>query len=183
MSATHFSGPVVSAAGFTGAVTGAVTGNVSGNVAGNVTGAVLATTPVDVTGATLAVTQAAHAGRTITLNKADGIAVTLPAATGSGSIYRFFVGTTITSSAITIKVPTAAETMAGAAYIAADGGDTLVAFETAATTDTISMNGTTTGGLLGNFVEIIDVATAKFFVRISGSATAAEATPFSATVT
>lgn len=34
---THFSGPVVSAGGFTGAVTGAVTGDVTGDVTGYVT--------------------------------------------------------------------------------------------------------------------------------------------------
>lgn len=38
MSSTHFSGPVVSAGGFTGALTGNVTGNVKGNVTGNVSG-------------------------------------------------------------------------------------------------------------------------------------------------
>jgi hypothetical protein len=36
--ATHFSGPVVSDAGFQGAISGAVTGAVTGNVTGNITG-------------------------------------------------------------------------------------------------------------------------------------------------
>lgn len=40
MAQTRFSGPVVSTAGFTGAVTGNVTGNLTGNVTGNVTGVV-----------------------------------------------------------------------------------------------------------------------------------------------
>ena len=182
MATTHFSGPVVSPGGFTGPVTGAITGNVTGNVTGNITGTVLATAPVNNTAATLAITQAAHAGRVVTLNKADGIAVTLPTATGSGSVYRFFVGTTVTSSAITIKVSSAAQTMSGLAVVAADGGDTVVAFETASDTDTISFNGTTTGGILGDFVELIDVASNKYYVRITASATSSEATPFSATV-
>ena len=35
---THFSGPIVSTNGFTGAITGAVTGDVTGNLTGNVIG-------------------------------------------------------------------------------------------------------------------------------------------------
>jgi hypothetical protein len=50
MAATHFSGPVVSAAGFTGAVTGNITGDITGNVTGNVTGDVTGNVTGDVTG-------------------------------------------------------------------------------------------------------------------------------------
>lgn len=136
----------------------------------------------DATAATLTVTQASHAGKTITLNRAAGIAVTLPAATGTGSIYRFFVGTTVTSNSTTIKVGTAAETMRGNAVVLQDGGDTLVGFEAGATADTITLNGTTTGGILGDFIELIDVASNLFYVRCLLSGTGTEATPFSATV-
>jgi len=45
MSNTHFSGPVISAGGFTGDVTGALTGNVTGDVTGNVTGLIFGGTP------------------------------------------------------------------------------------------------------------------------------------------
>jgi hypothetical protein len=44
MASTHFSGPVVSSGGFTGAVTGAVTGDVTGDVNGYVTRQVEAVT-------------------------------------------------------------------------------------------------------------------------------------------
>jgi hypothetical protein len=40
MAATHFSGPVVSANGFTGDITGDITGAVTGDVTGDVTGAI-----------------------------------------------------------------------------------------------------------------------------------------------
>lgn len=139
-------------------------------------------TPVDVTGSTLTVTSAAHAGRTVTLSRAAGIAVTLPAATGTGDRYRFFIGTTVTSNSTTIKVANATDVMAGQALVAQDGGDTLVAFEAAAADDTITFNGTTTGGLKGALVEIEDVASGLFQVRVTGAATGTEATPFSATV-
>lgn len=136
---------------------------------------------VSATTSTLTVTAARHAGKTIVFNRAGGIATTLPAATGSGDTYRFLIGTTFTSSA-TIKV-VSNDIMQGFALMAADGGDTLVAFETASDSDTITFNGTTTGGYIGTEILLIDMAADTWFVKIVGSATGSEATPFSATVT
>lgn len=137
---------------------------------------------VNLTAAALAVTEALHDGKTITVNKADGSTITLPAATGSGSRFRIFVGTTITSVGLVIKVADATDTMAGVAIVAQDAADTAVVFETAATSDTITLNGTTTGGIKGDLVELEDVAADLYHVRITASATGTEATPFSATV-
>jgi hypothetical protein len=135
---------------------------------------------VDCTAATLAVTAAAHAGRTVTLNRAGGIAVTLPAATGTGHKYTFVVGTTFTTAG-TIKV-TGDDTMTGNAILAQDSADTAVMFEAGATADTITMDGSTTGGLKGQVVELIDIAADLWSVRTTSAATGTEATPFSATV-
>jgi hypothetical protein len=44
------------------------------------------------------------------------------------------------------------------------------------------MNGTTTGGIAGSYVEIIDVATGVFFVRAALIGSGTVATPFSAAV-
>ena len=142
----------------------------------------LSTRIVNVTAATLAVTLAAHDGKVVTLNKADGIAVTLPAAAGTGMKVQFILGTTITSVGTTIKVANASDTMTGTAIIAQDAGDTVAMFETAATSDTITMNGTTTAGIKGDSIELIDIATNLWWVRMVGSATGTEASPFSATV-
>jgi hypothetical protein len=160
MGSTTFSGPVTSTAGF-----------ISGPES-----------VVPVTASTLTVTAEAHAGRTVVLNRAAGQAVTLPVATGSGNDYRFFVGTTITSNSTTIKVATASGTMAGVAIVANDTDASASIFETAADSDTITFNGTTTGGILGATVELQDVATNVWSVRVIGAATGSEATPFSATV-
>lgn len=135
----------------------------------------------NVTAATVSVTNEDHSGKTVTLNRAGGIAVTLPAATGSGAFFRFVVGTTFTSAG-TIKVANASDTMAGNAIIAQDGGDTVVMFEAGATADTITMDGTTTGGLKGAFVICEDIATNLWAVHYISAATGTEATPFSATV-
>ena len=159
MASTTFSGPVTSTAGF-----------ISGS-----------DSLVSATAATLTVTAAAHSGRTVVLDRAAGQAVTLPAATGSGNYYRFFVATTITSNSTTIKV-VGNDVMAGAAIVANDTDASASIFETAADSDTITFNGSTTGGIRGATVELQDVAADLWSVRIVGAATGSEATPFSATV-
>lgn len=138
--------------------------------------------PVNITTATLTVTEAAHANRTITLNRAAGIAVTLPAASGTGNQYRFVVGTTVTSNSTTVKV-VADDTMTGLALVANDTDASTSGWETAADSDTITFNGSTTGGIKGDVVELEDIAADLWSVKILGSATGTEATPFSATVT
>jgi hypothetical protein len=160
MSSTTFSGPVTSTNGFIGAV-----------LTAPATSATAATLTVDST----------YAGKVTPLNRAAGIAVTLPAATGSGAVYNFYIGTTITSNSTTIKV-VGNDIMTGTAIVANDGGDTASIFETAADSDTITFNGTTTGGIKGAMVELLDVAADTWWVRITGAATSTEATPFSATV-
>jgi hypothetical protein len=159
MGSTTFSGPITSTNGF-------ISG--SGSI-------------VSATAATLTVTSASHSGRTVVLDRAAGQAVTLPAATGSGNCYKFFVATTITSNSTTIKV-VGDDTMAGVAIVANDGGNSASIFEAAATADTITFNGSTTMGLKGDVVELQDVAADLWSVRVVGAATGTEATPFSATV-
>jgi predicted RecA/RadA family phage recombinase len=156
-------------------------GDTTGNVRLNGLTPALNNGVVNVTAATLTVTAAKHAGKVVTLNKADGIAVTLPAASGTGNTYKFFVGTTVSSVGTTIKV-VGNDTMVGSAINAADGGATAAMFEASGTDDTITMDGSTTGGIKGDFVELIDVAADLWSVRVTGSATGSEATPFSATV-
>jgi hypothetical protein len=160
MASTTFSGPVTSTAGFISGPDSLVT----------------------LTAATETVTAAAHSGRTVLLNRAAGQAVTLPAATGSGNSYKFFVLTTITSNTTTIKVVDGTDVMAGVALVANDADASASLFETLAATDTISFNGGTTGGIRGATVELQDVAPDLWSVRIVGAATGSEATPFSATV-
>lgn len=121
-------------------------------------------------------------GKVTTLNAAAGLTATLPAATGSGARYEFFIGTTVTSNNVVIQVANANDTMSGVAMLLQDAADTIAAFETASTSDTITMNGTTKGGILGDFITLIDVAANKWYVKVVASATGTEATPFSAAV-
>ena len=159
MASTTFSGPVTSTAGF-----------ISGSGS-------LVTVDADVT-----LTAASHAGRTMLLDVASGATVTLPAASGTGNVYKFFVKTTVTSNDYIIQVASADDTMAGVAVVANDGGATASIFETVAASDTITLDGSTTGGILGGQIELQDVASGVFSVVVRGAATGTEATPFSAAV-
>lgn len=123
-----------------------------------------------------------HEGKILTVNSAAGIALVLPASTGQGARYRLFIGTTVTSIGTTIKVANASDTMVGFALLAQDSADTSVLFGASGTDDTITLNGTTTGGTKGDYIELEDVTLNLWRVNIIATATGTEATPFSATV-
>lgn len=139
-------------------------------------------TPVNVTAATVTL-GSTHVGRWVTLNRAAGIAVTLPDSTGSGDAYNLQVGTTFTGAS-TVKVANATDVMQGTAILFADAGDTTVSFATTATSDTIDLLGTanSTGGIVGATIQLVDIAADIWSVRYVSDAGGTEATPFSATV-
>lgn len=132
--------------------------------------------------AALSITEAAHAGRTGYFDIAAGVTVTLPRATGSGARYRFVVKTTVTSVNDVIQVANADDVMQGGIMGHQDGGDSVESWETASTSDTITLNGSTKGGLRGDVIEIEDVAEALFIVWGQITQTGTQATPFSAAV-
>lgn len=138
--------------------------------------------PINLTAATLTLSRSTHLGAVITVNRAAGTTITLPASAGKGDMYRVFCGTTITSNSLKVQVANATDIMSGAAWAAADGGSSVVGWETASDSDTITMDGSTTGGIKGDFIELIDVTAGVWFVRVMASATGTEATPFSAAV-
>lgn len=138
--------------------------------------------PLRVDDAAFSVSRLKHHNRTVLLSRAAGQAIALPPAIGDGTKLRFVVETTITSNATVFSAARAADVMAGVAMNAADAGNTVVAFETAADSDTISLNGGTTGGIRGDVIELEDVADGLWSVNIRGAGTGTEATPFSAAV-
>ncbi len=143
----------------------------------------LDTKPVVITSATVTLDRDTYAGRTIVLNRAAGITVTLPAASGTGDSYNFVVQATFTGAAA-IKVANATDVMTGTAILFADAGDTVVGFATAASSDTVDLYeaNNTTGGMLGARVDLIDIASGLWSVRYVSDAGGTEATPFAATV-
>jgi hypothetical protein len=125
---------------------------------------------------------AEHAAKPLTINLATGVAFTLPAAVGSGAEFRFVVGTTMSGGSTTIKVANASDVMNGFAIQAQDAGAAVQMFEAAAADDTITLNGTTTGGIRGDRISLIDIAPNVWAVEVISAGTGTEATPFSATV-
>src|SRR5688500_8214284 len=123
-----------------------------------------------------------HAGTLTTINAAAGCTVTLPASSGSGNAFRFLIGTTVTSNNVIIQVANATDVMAGNCVMAQDAADTAVIFETAATSDTITMNGSTKGGLKGDIIMLQDAQAGLWLLTMTCSGTGTEATPFSAAV-
>lgn len=129
--------------------------------------------------AAMSLTPEDHAGSVIVHNKATACTYTLPRSTGSGCVYRIIVGTTVTGNLIVNVYDTVNEDMYGNAIIAQDSADTAVMFESGGTAVTITLNGSTTGGIAGAEIELIDIAANKWFAKVITSATGTEATPFS----
>ena len=138
---------------------------------------------VSAAAATLAVTEASHDMKLIVLNKADGIVATLPAATGTGAVYEFIVGTSASGGSYVIKVADATDLMDGMVRTADDTGTPVPGvWVTAADTDTITLNGGSQGGLIGDTIRLVDIATNQWVVHGTLKQSGTEATPFSATV-
>lgn len=136
---------------------------------------------VDWTASTLTVTEAGHSGVTIVSNLAATQTATLPAATGSGNFYRFFVLITKTGDlVIQVNASPGTDIMQGGVNVSTDAAG--VSILASATADTLTMSGSTTGGVKGSWVEFQDVATGVWKVGGFLVSTGAEATPFSAAV-
>lgn len=166
MATTTFSGVVVSEAGFRTGTTGLAARLVAG-------------------GSATTLTVADHEGKTILLDTLAGTTITLPAATGSGAKFRFVVSVVNTSNSHVIEVADATDIMYGN-IIANSTGDTpdlAQPWPTAADSDTITLNGTTTGGLaIGDWIEVEDIKANAWAVTGVVTASGTEATPFSAAV-
>ena len=170
MANTTFSGPVISKNGFIGTGPGS-------------TVALTANTSLTVND---------HAGRILLTQDADGI-FTLPSIVATadaavagptdfnntnniGATFTFYVDLTATDVQI---VTDGTDKFTGAAMIAVDDG-AKKAFFPAASNDVLSMNGTTTGGIVGSVIQVTALETAQYLVHntlILGSGTIV--TPFS----
>jgi len=117
-------------------------------------------------------------GTTI-MNRAAGVTLTLPPARGSQERYHVVVQTTFSGGSGIIKVANAADSMIGNVIMSTD---TLAAGSMQAPpadSDTITMNGTTTGGAAGSQLTLIDVAANTWMVEGVLVCVGSAATPFS----
>lgn len=131
-------------------------------------------------GASITLTRNVHAGTPLVLGAAAGLTVTLPASSGSGDEYEMFIGTTVTSNNYIIQVANSTDILAGVIGLTTDiAGTSLPA---SPTSDTITMNGSTTGGLKGGWIKVKDVASGIWKLEGGIVCSGTEATPFSASV-
>lgn len=122
------------------------------------------------------------AGIPLVFARAAGVVVTLPAATGTGNVYNFYVNTSVTSNSYKIQVANANDIISGLALADDGDGEPANGWPTSSTTDTITMDGSTQGGIKGDSLEIVDIAEGQFCVRAFLTNSGTEATPFSAAV-
>jgi hypothetical protein len=142
----------------------------------------LSTRIVSTTAATISVTLASHDGKTVVLASTHTQTLTLPTAAGTGARYKFVVSATGTDGSKVIKVGSTLDNMTGVSIANCTSTNEANGFLTTATDDTITLNNTTTGGIKGTVVEIEDVATNLYSVKVVNSQSGTIATPFSATV-
>lgn len=126
----------------------------------------------------VAVTAAAHAERDLVLTNTATVTVTLPAATATGNRYRIIRGATPATGNTVINSALTTEIMRGAS-LAVNTQSTTIGFVATATDNTITLNGTTQGGVIGTTVELLDRAAGAWHVNIFNITTGNPATPFS----
>lgn len=134
-------------------------------------------------GVTAAFAQTPVAGKVNLLSALAGTTSTLPAATGSGKLYRFVNSVAPTSNAHVITCSAALSTFQGSIIEDKSGVVTAYSATAGATgtgSDTISLNGTTTGGLvLGDYIEVQDIGVGVYAVKGLVNVSGTQATPFS----
>jgi len=177
MANTTFQGPVTSKNGF------------------------ITTGPANVVDAdsSIALTVATHAGRIVHNNAAGAVTYTLPAINANsdsavagpgadlnnlsniGASFEIFVSITKTGDFV-LQVANANDVMVGGAKFIDDTSDNMVGFETVAASDTITLNGTTTGGVTFAKVTCTAISSTQWKVDVESGCTGTPATPFSAAV-
>tara|TARA_R100001129_G_scaffold111342_1_gene76413 strand:+ start:19 stop:558 length:540 start_codon:yes stop_codon:yes gene_type:complete len=178
MGTTTFQGPVVSKKGF------------------------FSTGPGNVVDAdsSISLTVADHAGRIVHNDAAGAVTYTLPATNANSDSAvagpgpdlnnlnnvgaKFTIVNSITKTGdLVVQVANATDVMTGMATIVdTDTSDNMEGFMTASTSDTITLNGSTTGGVTHATIECTVLASGKYAVKVFTGGTGNLATPFSAAV-
>jgi hypothetical protein len=154
-------------------------------------------TIVDITSSTT-LSPTSHGGRIISVggSLAANVVLTLPAINTSanpvssgpgqdpntlnneGVTYTIWVPTTISTSSLKIGTDGTDKFVGSLLSVDTDSSGAVVGFTAASTNDYINLNGTTTGGVAGTWIQIVAIAANKYMVTgvVNGSGTVA--TPF-----
>ena len=118
----------------------------------------------------------------VTVNAAAGLTLTLPTATGSGYNFKIILGTTVTSGNVIVQRGLAADKFIGMATQAgAASGAAPLTWKPGATDNTLTLNGSTKGGIIGDMILCTDMASGVWAVQVLGQASGAQVTPYSNT--
>ncbi len=143
-------------------MTGSITLQDGSTIGSSATGPIVA---VPAATTTLSLTAALHAGRTIAVASTGGLAITPPAATGTGNRYLIACQAAITGGSLTLdaKAGNASDVFTG--WIQSYKATTFTPYPTAANSNLLTYNGTTTGGAAaGDWFEIRDIALHQWLV-------------------
>ena len=148
---------------------------------------------------TVALTVATHAGRIVHNDAAGAVTYTLPAvnATADSDVggpgpdlnnlnnvgATFTIINSITKTGdLVVQVANSTDVMSGGAFYIDDTSDNVVGFETVAASDTITLNGSTTGGVTYAKIVCTVLGTGLWSVSVHTGCTGSPATCFSAAV-
>lgn len=124
---------------------------------------------------------ASHVGRTSVVGNAAGVAITLPAATGTGNKYRLIIGTALATGDVTVTCGSG-DILSGYVVVEDDGdttADDVTTFKAGASDEIITIDQSAGSGAVGDWLELEDFADGVWAVK--GWLTGQEdpATPFS----
>ena len=136
---------------------------------------------VTTTATALSLTVTEHGERIVLVNSNSTVAntFTLPLATGTGVKMTIVNNIAQTQGSVVVAANGTTNTLNGKAYIVSSTEEAAICAFTSASSDKITMNKTTTGGLGGDIVEAWDVATGVWLVNVTLNGNGAVATPFS----
>lgn len=135
------------------------------------------------TATALSLTVTEHAERIVLIQTNSTVAntFTLPVAAGTGAKFTI-VNDIVQTQGSVVVAANGTDIISGVAVMVdSTGADTSTAFYTTATSDKVTFNITTTGGLGGDKVVAYDVAANTWMVEVFGNGSGTMATPFSAT--
>jgi hypothetical protein len=139
-----------------------------------------------------------HAGKVITVGGtiASNIVLTLPAVNttatpnsagpgqdpnnpnNQGAVFTIFVPTTIATSSVKIGTNGTDKYVGSILTIDTDSSGAMAGFAPAAANDFINLNGSTTGGVAGSYIQITALSSAVYMVQGVVNCTSTPATPF-----
>jgi hypothetical protein len=142
--------------------------------------------PVDHGGRIVSVGGSLAAALTLTLPAINTTANSITSGPGQdpntinneGVVYTIWVPTTISTSSLKIGTNGTDKYVGSLLSVDTDSSGAVVGFTAASTNDFINLNGTTTGGVAGTWIQIVAIAANKYMVTGVVNGSGSVATPF-----